>query len=359
MQKNKSIKFLVASVFLQLFVSVGYGNVLGNMQTFAPNPDSLIFQNIHSSQTVSKNYFNVGFFAAYVRNEISAYTNLTNPEYVSYKDKAVTFDFIFAWGITDHLEFIYSLPGFFDQSPDSGQTNQYFISEGINGHRPGLKYNISQSKSGGFAVVGSVDFVSTEGNPYIGETATPILNAELVYDHRNTNDGYGVNIGYRKRSPGDPPSDAYFYVVEDQLIASAGYVTGLSKPWRLHAEVYGSYAVKQGDHPDSKYVSSLEVLLGAKRRFARNFWGHVGATAEVLPEGLAPDYRVYAGVNYFFGLSQKKSSASDLTPLVVTPEQIQLGVYQSQRIQVSGGKRPYTYSLSNDFGSFDQNTLEY
>jgi outer membrane protein OmpA-like peptidoglycan-associated protein len=353
--------FLNVALFYLILPIAAKANVLGNMQTFAPNPDSLIFQNIHSSQTLEKNYFNVGFFAAYVRNELSVYDNLTNPKFVDYKDKAFTFDFVAAWGVTKNLEVTYSMPGYFKQDPDSGQGNQYFISNGMNGQRLGFKYNISQEPSGGFAFAGSADLSNTTDNPYIGNSPDPIYNAELVYDVKGSDTGYGFNLGYRKRTPGQPVPNAYFLPVSDQLIASAGYVIGLSRPWRLHAEVFGSYGLKKENHPDQTYISSVEVLLGAKRRLLKNFWGHVGATLEALPKGLAPDYRVYLGLNYFFGFGEKEANATDSakTPLAVSPTSIQLSPKQRQKLTVTGGTAPYHYRLKQNFGSVDEDAVEY
>jgi Outer membrane protein and related peptidoglycan-associated (lipo)proteins len=359
MSKLKSISYVLIAAFVFLSTQA-QANVLGNMQTFAPNPDSLVFNNIHASQTLDKNYFNVGFFAAYVRNELSTYDDLTTPSFVEYKDKAFTFDAIFGWGVTDHFELTYSVPGYFKQEPDSGQTRQHFISNGINGQRVGGKYDISQSKNGGFAVAGSVDFTSTEDNPYIGNSPAPIWNIEGIWDTKDRDNGYGVNIGYRKRTPGDPAANAYFLPVGDQLLASAAWVTGLSTKWRFHLEMFGSYGLKKDDHPEQRYINSLEGLIGGKYRLARNFWAHYGATVELLPKGLAPDYRIYVGLNHFFGFNSKDNK--EITPtqsMTVTPYDITLAPEQKQTITVQGGQAPYKFALSKDLGYFDEKTMEY
>lgn len=357
---EKRILRSIGIALLQVLALKASANVLGNMQTFAPNPDSMIFQNIHSSQTLEKNYFNVGFFAAYVRNELSVYDNLTNPRFVEYKDKATTFDLVFAWGITRYLELTYSMPGYFSQSPDSGQLQQNYISSGINGHRIGFKYNLSKDPTGGFAVAGSADLTQTEDNPYIGNNVAPIWNAELIWDKRDQSSGYGFNLGYRKRDPGSPVANAYFLPVSDQLIASAGYVWGLATRWRFHVETFGSYALKKDNHPDQTYISSLEALVGGKYRLARNLWGHFGTTAEAIPKGLAPDYRLYAGINYFFGFAgENKTSDPSKSSFEVNPREMNLAQQEKQTVTVSGGTAPYTYELSKKLGNFDQDIMEY
>jgi outer membrane protein OmpA-like peptidoglycan-associated protein len=351
-------KFIASGLLVFLSLSFqAQANVLGNMQTFAPNPDSLIFQNIHSSQTLEKNYFNIGFFSAYVRNELSTYDDLVTPSFVNYKDTALTFDLIFAWGVTQYFELTYSMPGYFDQEPDSGQSQNNFISEGTNGHRLGFKYNISQERKGGFAVAGSADLTMTIDNPYIGNSPAPIWNVELVYDQRDQNTGYGVNLGYRKRTIGDPVAAAYFLPVGDQLIASAGYVWGLAGRWRFHGELFGSYGLEKNDHPDQKYINSLEALVGGKYRFAKNWWAHFGGTMELQPEGLAPEYRLYAGLNHFFGFTNKGSESSN--GLVVQPYEINLVQQEKQKVTVTGGTAPYTFALSEGLGVFNSETMEY
>lgn len=359
----KKIFNVICYSFLIILISFQTkANVLGNMQTFAPNPDSLIFQNIHSSQTLDVNYFNVGFFGAYVRNELSTYSNLINPEFVEYKDKAATFDFIFTWGVSKNLEVTYSLPGYFSQEPDADQVRQNYISKGVNGHRLGFKYALDENRQGGFAIAGSSDISSTEDNPYIGNSPSPILNLEMVFDQKGKNDGYGFNIGYRKRTPGDAVANSYFLPISDQLIASAGYVAGLSKPWRLHAELFSSYALKKDNHPDQKYISSLEALFGAKYRIAKNWWTHGGLTFEVQPKGLAPEYRIYAGINHFFnfnGIDSEKTIARQKSSLNVEPQQIQMYTGERQAIKVRGGVEPYKFILSQDFGYYDDLNSEY
>ncbi|RYZ64779.1 MAG: OmpA family protein, partial [Proteobacteria bacterium] len=120
-----------------------------------------------------------------------------------------------------------------------------------------------------------------------------------------------------------------------------------------------SYAVNKDKHPDQTYVSSVEVLAGAKRRLARNFWGHFGATAEVLPKGLAPDFRIYAGLNYFFGFGPESNINSSASTLEVFPREINLAQQEKQTVTVTGGAKPYSYELSKNMGRFDQDILEY
>lgn len=341
--------------------SVAQANMLGNMQTFSPIPDSLFFENVHSSKTLRKNHFNLGFYTSYVRNELSAYDNLATQNFVNYKDYSVTFDFVAAWGVTDSLQLFYALPGFITQKPDAGQFQNNYISDGINTHRPGIKYDISQSATGGFAVIGSVDFPVTKNDPYTGTEADPIYNLELAYDVRNKVDAYGFNVGYRFRSPGNLPTNSpYFFPLQDQIIASAAYVTALNTNHRYHFELFGAMAADKDPHNKLQHVSALEGLFAYKQRIHKGLWGHLGATAEILPKGLAPQFRLYAGVNWFFGIESNKDSAVDSgVPLAVTPSEINLGRNGRSTVDVTGGTPPYKYSLTQSFGKFSSTTRTY
>lgn len=349
------MKKLILSVVLIFSSFLAHANILGNMQTLAPNPDSLFFQNVHSSKTLAKNYFNVGFFVAYVRNELSSYDDLVTPDFLKYKDESLTYDFIAAWGVTNRLEVFYAAPGFLDQKPDSGQVQNKYVTKGINVHRPGLKYDLSDDNSGGYAVVASIDFPMTVDDPYVGNDPKPIYNLELARDFRRTEDAFAINLGYRFRQPGDTPTNSYFFPLKDQFIGSFAYAYGIRKNWRFHAEIYGATAANKDPHPEQKHASALEGLLGYKQKLFTNFWAHVGATAELMPEGLAPDYRIYAGLNYYFGFAESKASE----PLSVQPSSLQLDQNAKQKIEVAGGEKPYRYRLAEPFGTFDESQLEY
>lgn len=350
-------------LFLVVFAggSSAHANMLGNMQTFSPIPDSLFFENMHSSKTLRKNHFNLGFYSSYVRNELSAYDNLATQNFVNYKDYSVTFDFVAAWGVTDSIELFYAIPGFITQKPDSGQFQNNYISDGVNTHRPGIKYDISQDPNGGFAVVGSVDFPVTSNDPFTGTEADPIYNLELAYDVRNKVDAYGFNVGYRFRSPGNLPTNSpYFFPLNDQIIASAGYVTALNTDHRYHFELFGAMAADKDPHNKLQHVSALEGLVAYKQRIHKGLWGHIGATGEILPKGLAPQFRIYAGVNWFFGLEGNKDQATDTgVPLAVSPTEIQLGRNGRSTVDVTGGVPPYNYSLTQAFGKFNSSTRTY
>lgn len=351
-----------------IFPSLAFANILGNMQTFSPTPDSLFFENVHSSKTLQKNHFNLGVYTSFVRNELSVYDNMATQHFNKYKDKAWTLDFVAAWGITDRLEVFYSLPVFLDQSPDSGQFQNNYISSGANTHRPGAKFDISNSATGGLAVIGSVDIPVSKQDPYTGLNPSPIYNLELAYDIRNPVSAYSFNAGYRFREPGATPNNAYFYPLKDQILYSLGYVTALNTDHRYHVELFGAFSADKSPHKQAKHTSALEGLVAYKQRLLKGLWGHIGATGEILSEGLAPQYRIYAGVNWFFGLGDKKEekempiAAQDVVlaeSLSISPEYLEMYVGEEKPIQVSGGKNPMKYRLSKNFGEFSEATSTY
>lgn len=337
----------------QIFTTVAFANVLGPMQTFSPTPDSLVFENIHSSRTLPENTFNLGLFSAYVKNQLSTYEDLSTQSFIHYRDAAWTYDFVVAYGLTDSFQLFYSLPGFLSQDPDGDQFSQNGLSQGTSSHRPGFKYSFyDHANGGGLAFIGSIDFPTSQNDPYTGLDPQPIFNAELAYDiFRDTQRAYGFNLGYRARRPGAvPPTADYFYPLRDQLNFSAGYVTGLDTDRRYHFELNGVLPIDKRPHNQLKHVSALEGLIAYRQQIRPDLWGHVGGTVELLPQGLAPDYRLYAGVHWTFGGARQ---------LKVVPEAIYLQPKHSQQVQVSGGQTPYQFKLANSNGTFDQSTLVY
>jgi outer membrane protein OmpA-like peptidoglycan-associated protein len=258
---------------------------------------------------------------------------------------------------------MYTLPGVFQQSADNDETPKYYITEGIHDHRIGLKYDFSQSKSGGLGAVVSVDIPVAQNDPYVGNDPKAIYNVELIYDHLRERDGFGLNIGYRKRPLGTPLPNAPLYMLGDQLIASAAYVYGLHTDQRVHAELFGAFPMGDSLYKEKKYASSLEALLALRHEFFTDFWGHLGGTVEVLPQGLSPDWRIYAGINYTFGGSgdNDRSSRDDsrVRPLRISPEVVELDAGGRESFMVTGGTPPYRYKLSEPVGAFSPSSGVY
>lgn len=368
-----SLKSLRRSfAFLICFFSAytASANVLGNMQTLSPTPDSLNFQNVHSSNTLKEDRFNVGFFLAFVRNELSAYNNLTDQKYLHYKDYGIASDLIAAWGVTKDLEVTFAMPMFIYQKPDSDQGTLHSITRGVNTYRPGVKYNLIKYPSGGgWAIAGSIDFPISIDDPYVGSSPKPIENIEGVWDLRRGKRMYGVNVGYRHRDPGSvPASNPYFFPLHDQLIYSLAYAYGIGLPHRYHIELMGAESLNKEPHKSADHVRALEALIGYKQMLWPGGWGHIGATAEVLPQGLAPEYRVYAGVNWFFGGTSSGSRVANVQPkavadktgdLRVDPASAQVLEGSLQNFVIAGGQPPYKAHLNKALGEWNNDEQTY
>ncbi len=365
---TKILFFILGTLVFQS----SHANMLGNMQTFSPTPDSLFFENVHSSKTLGKNHFNLGAYVSFVRNQLSVYDNMNTQNFNNYKDQAWALDFVAAWGVTNHLELFYSAPMFLDQEPDAGQFQNNYISKGINSHRPGVKYDFSQNPEGGLALVASVDVPVSAQDPYTGVDAKPIYNFELAYDIRNKISAYAMNLGYRVREPGALPTNAYFYPLNDQFIYSLGYVTALNTRHRYHVELFGALAQDKSPHNKAKHTSALEALVAYKQRVSKGLWAHIGGTAELLSQGLAPQYRAYVGLNYFFGLEGANKEDKEIEPTKAPQEPVEVAsrpefgsteieMYEgeSKAIMADGGKAPLTYRLSKPFGEFSEVDMSY
>jgi len=381
----KKIISLIVVIFSLISAQRTQANVLGTMQTFSPVPDSILFETVESSQTLKKNWFNVGLYASYLKNELTAYDNIVNYNYQNYKDSAFEYDLFAAWGVTDHLELFYSQPGLITQSPDSGQSEQHYLSKGASSNRLGVKYDISQDKTGGLAVDASIDFPHTNDDPYTGSPSAPIYNAELIYDWIQADSAYAVNLGYTKRAPGDPADGlaSYYPPLKDQLTFSAAAAFALRKTLHYQMELFGVLPVDKSPQPSATHASSLEILLGLKQQIIPDLWAHVGFTLEALSGGLSPEYRIYAGLNWTFGLPAQAHSepapeparevnpdettaetpveTADLTTpssLAILPSSVQLYEGAKQKFTVESGDLVESH-LVKEFGQWDSETMTY
>lgn len=351
-------------------------NVLGTMQTFQPTPDLSEFETVHSSRAMPQGRFNIGLFLAYQKNQLTVFENLlTNPQYISYKDSGVVYDLLSAWAITDQLSITLTNTGFLDQSAEDNQIvdgalSDLYITSGSHGLRPGLKYSFRQSPTGwASALIGSVDFPMTNEDPYQGNPSQQIINVEAAFDWFDQIMGYGFNLGYRARNPGEVSNSGKMYPLKSQFTYSAAMVYGLDSDLRYHGELIGVAPLSANDYASKSYEQSVEALLGLRYQLWRDFWWHGGGTIEVLEKGLSPDYRLYAGLNWYFGSRPTSTETKnnhpkapiaplEALPLRVSPERLEMYSGSKQSLFISGGEMPYRFETQG-FGQFDESTSSY
>lgn len=336
------------------------------MQTFSPTADLLDFETVHSGRTLKQKNFNLGLFVSYDRNDLQVFDQVmfVGPVYRSYESTTWAFTFVAAWGITDSLEAFYQLPGVISQEAGDDEIPNYFITEGIHAHRPGLKFNFLNTSAGDTAVIGSADIMATEDDPYVGNNPNPIYNIELAHSIPMDRSMLGINVGYRIREEGDVPLQAFTYQLQDQFLASGAFMYRLTDYTRAHAEIFGAFATDKGDYPDAKHSSSTEALLGLSHDIKKWATVHMGGTVELMDEGYSPDWRVYAGLNIRLDLSDKKEpepvSVEPINEFMLEPEEVEMVQGEQEHFSWSGGKRPYKYKLSpKNFGRFDGRSRVY
>ncbi len=346
MNARKLFCFLVGLLFsVHIFA-----NVLGDFQTFVPNTDGLFFVTVDSGQTLKKNTIVGNAYLSYAKDYLLVYDNLTNQNRITYKDEVTSLDGTVGYSFTDNLQAFVGITNLLDYSSDDDQITNYTLTKGAHSFRPGLKWKFSSEKNSYFALVGSVDMLNVENDPYTGENPPDIYNLGFAWSgNLGGRATHGFNLGYRQREPGSITADSTFYPLKSQATFSYGYSYPWSPKTRLIFETIGCVPVNKGDNKNVEDISCLEVLGAARHRF-NNTWALVaGATVEPGLQTMAPAYRVFAGVNvYLYPTTQvketKDTGASVLTALQV-PERVQLTPGQIYLIPISGGTPAYSCEI--------------
>jgi outer membrane protein OmpA-like peptidoglycan-associated protein len=296
---------VILSIVTVFCVGVGLGsfaraNVLGDMQTFVPNTDGLDFITVHSSRPLNQGFFAVGGHFSYARNHLMVFRDLNKQDYLHYHDQLVEFDTDISYAVSKNLGVFMAIPTLLWQESQSGQDVEVDVYKGIHGYRPGFKYTFGSSPEA-FAFVGSLDLPRVKNSPYTGIDPKPILNLELAKNWKRPGFvTYGLNVGYRFRQPTTVPSDAQMFPLDDQVTFSMGRSAPLFKKTGWVAEAIFSTPVDKDPYKERMHASSIDLLLGVKHRVRTNLNMDAGVTAEPFVESQSPQFRVFAGLVYYF-----------------------------------------------------------
>lgn len=298
--------FLVSVVLLHAVLS--FANVTGSdIQNFNPTTNGLDFVTVQSSETLEPGILNIGLFLNYAVNVMPNYEDANTASRTNFQDKMLGGDINIGLGLNKNWDVGFSIPQVYSQTSQDNQ-NVYVgeISQtGFTEYRINSKYRFLGDEAGGLAFVGSVNFDQVVDNPFTGTDPGPTFNFELAWDTSVDRVAYGLNLGYRKRNPGEaivatPPIPIEPF--EDQFIASAAVSYLLaSVDTKLIGEVYGSFPVNTPDMTSDRDVSSMELLVGVKKDIRHDIALHAGAATEVYHGSSSPDWRVYTGLNWNFG----------------------------------------------------------
>lgn len=361
---------------LFLIASLSRANVLGDFQTFAPNTDGLDFVTVHTSRGLTKGFLSVGAHFSVAKDHFLVYRNLNTQERMDYKDKLAEFDFDFAFGMWKNFSLTFAAPSMIYYEPDDGQEFKARASTGTHTYRPGFKWTLFP-KQLGFAILGSVDIPNVENSPFGGVDSQPIYNFELAKTFKGggRNIYYGINAGYRIRSPDVAPSDARMFPLDDQILLSAARSAPFFSKSQWIFEIIGSTPAQKAPYKKAMDASSLEILLGAKHRLTKSLNLDYGATYEPLVESMAPRYRAFIGMVYYFNTAAAPKTPPppplpepepepppppvQIPPLVVQPESIEVVAGASINFQVSGGATPYSVTVKSGAGRLYPETYTY
>lgn len=332
--RKSRLKCLIVGLSL-LVGSVGNANVLGDMQTFSPNTDGLDFITVHTARPLPKGYFAFSNYLNYAKDHLLVYKTLGNQDRINYSHSLFEYDFGIAYAITDTVQVSLQAPVLLDQSSEMQDGVIVNITKGIHSFRPGVKWTMDDTKDPNWAILGSVDFPNVDNSPYTGTTPRPIYNLEGAYRWRNKGFTQGLNVGLRLRNPSDTPLDAHMFPLRNQVTASYGVSDDFSNTARWVFEAFSSYPLEKTPYKEATDASSLDLLLALKHRWYKNLNFDWGATVEPGVKTLAPAYRVFAGIVYYWKPESKASEPSVSTAaaraLVVRPDSPSL--YTSDTVQ--------------------------
>lgn len=285
----------------------GFANVTGSdLQNFNATTNGLDFITVQSSETLAPGVFNLGLFANYAVNTLPRYEAAAGRESQT-ADSITAADFNIGYGLTNNWDIGVSFPQVIAQDVKIDGARGEFGQKGLTEIRANTKIRFYGDPSGGIALVLSGNFNVTENNPYVGSGGGPTFNAEIAADTTIKKVALGINVGYRKRSPGEKIPEFPLAPLQDQIIASAAasYLF-TSIDTKIIAEWFGGWPTENSETIESRSVTSGEALLGFKHDLSDQLALHGGVGSETRSGVSSPDWRVYLGINYAFGFDESR-----------------------------------------------------
>jgi OmpA-OmpF porin, OOP family len=374
----KKIQHLLAAIIFVLGLSQGsHANVLGDMQTFAPNTDGLDFITVHSGRALNEGHFAFSNYLNYAKDHLLVYRSLATQDALNnYENHFFEYDFGIAYGITKTWQVSLMAPILLDYSGETTEGIHVDVTKGIHSLRPGTKWSFYQSGNHSMAALVSMDLPQVTNSPYTGTSPKPIYNLEAAYTLRQKTSSHGFNLGYRKRDASDMPADGRMFPLEDQLIFSYGYSQRLTQTMRFIFEIFGSHPLDKNPYEKTMDASSYDLLFGAKHfwwKYLRFDWG---VTVEPGVQSLAPTWRAFAGLVYYWKNDLNRASEAEeenndwfepvptdplplaAPELTLNPQQVDILEGEDIEFEALGGRYPYDFfvisgdGMINDAGVF-------
>mgnify|MGYP000958490865 FL=1 len=357
-------KWILKLIVLPLLISTqAFPNVLGDMQTFVPNTDGLDFITVHTSRPLYGDYLVLSQYLNFAKDHLLVFKDVNTQEKMSYANELAEYDFSIGYGFTKNLSAFLQAPFLWYYNSETKEGIKIGIDKGVHSFRPGFKYSFGDSDIPSWAVVASVDIPTLVDSPYTGINPSAIYNLELAYTLRNEKAVHGFNAGMRLRSPSDRPANQRMFPLDDQLTASYGYSNEFTETSRWVFETIYSYPLEKKPYIRAEDATSLDLLLGLKHRWWKNTNFDWGATIEPGVDSLAPTWRVFAGIVWYWkpnsseaapAQTVKKTPPARISPtgFRVTPEDSTVVVGEQVSFEFIGGKAPYQCEILSGDGQF-------
>lgn len=357
-------KWIFRFILLPLLISTqAFPNVLGDMQTFVPNTDGLDFITVHTSRPLYGDYLVLSQYLNFAKDHLLVFKDVNTQEKMSYANELAEYDFSIGYGFTKNLSAFLQAPFLWYYNSETKEGIKIGIDKGVHSFRPGFKYSFGDADTPSWAVVASVDIPTLVDSPYTGVNPNPIYNFELAYTFRNEKAVHGINAGLRVRSPSDRPTNQRMFPLDDQWTASYGYSNEFTETSRWVFETIYSHPLEKTPYIRAEDAASLDLLLGLKHRWWKNTNFDWGATIEPGVDSLAPAWRIFAGIVWYWKpnsseaapiATAKKAAPTRISPtgFRVTPEDSTVVVGEQVSFEFIGGKAPYQCEILSGDGQF-------
>ncbi len=299
--KRKLSSFLIIG---SVFSGTAVANVTGNdAQNFNPATGATNYVTVNSSNTLAPGRFNLGLYFSHAVNTLP-YAKDEAQEKNKSNDSVTGMDLMVGVGILPNVELGVAAPFVVRQVVDEDDTRGEFADRGNTGFRVNAKWAFLQKSNWGLALIPSATVNRTQDDPAAGATSKPIYNGELAFDTHAGRNSFGINVGYRKRSPGDEIEGSLVEPMGDEYLASMAYSYKLTSKASMVTEAYGAKPVKETRNDTERSESSGEALLGLRYSFTPMIVGQMGAGTELMNGLSTPDWRLYAGITTEIGGSK-------------------------------------------------------
>jgi outer membrane protein OmpA-like peptidoglycan-associated protein len=293
---------ILISLSLLFFSVATFANIIGSdLQSFNPTSDGLDFVTVQSARTLPAGQFVIGGFLDYGWNTLpTAEDQFLNK--FSTTNRAFSSDVHGAIGLLPDWEIGFNVSSLLADSIDNQTLVNYYDHSGLLILRANTKYRIGGDKTYGWAVNLSGDLPEIQRDPIYGNGKGSGYAAELIQTSAFGHFLLSLNGGFHWRQPSPRLFPEIYDVVGNEWMASAAASYRFEQThWTAIGELWAAGPTGGTQYFNQSDLTNFEALLGAKYLGFKNISVHGGATAKFDRGTSSPDFRVYAGINWFPG----------------------------------------------------------